>query len=118
MAYKQILRFDKSTGSLVDVTPEKDKVVVEQLQRDAKQIRRRLKTAGVQRSAKYPYESETMAVDAEDVPRATAIARAHGLNTEFKPTGEPIITSRAHMLRHARVFGFYERNGTSSPRNR
>lgn len=114
----QILRFDKKAGCLVDVTPEKDKAVVAQLQQDARSIRRRLKTAGVQRGAKYPYESETMAVDPEEIPKAQAIARAHGINTEYTPTGEPIITSRSHFIQHMRAFGFYERNGTTSPRNR
>lgn len=119
MAYKQIFQFDKTAGELVDVTPEKDKVVVEQLQRDARTIRRRLKTTSVQRSAKYPYESETMGVDPEDVPRAMEIARAHGVYTEYNPqTGNPIITSRPHFVRHMRAMGYYERNGTTSPRNR
>lgn len=42
-AVKQIYRFDKNSGAVVDVTPEKDKVVIAELTRDTKQIRKRLK---------------------------------------------------------------------------
>lgn len=118
-AVKRIYRFDKNTGEMVDVTPDSQRVLVSQLEADTKRIRKGLKPRGVQRSAKYPYESETMAVDPEDVPRAQAIAKANGLTTEFNPrTGRPIITSRSNFIQHIRTFGFYERNGTTSPQNR
>ncbi len=117
-AVKRIYRFDKNTGEMVDVTPDSQRVLVSQLAADTKRIRKGLKPRGVQRTGKYPYESEAMAVDAEDIPRAREIAKAHGINTEYTKSGEPIITSRSHFVQHMRAFGFYERNGTTSPRNR
>lgn len=117
-AVKRIYRFDKNSGCAVDITPEKDKVVIEELKRDTKQIRKRLKTADVQRTGKYPYESEAMAIDPEDIPKAREIAKSHGVNTEYTRSGEPIITSASHRLQHMLAFGFYDRNGVSSPRNR
>jgi len=116
----QIFQFDKTAGELVDVTPEKDRIIVEQLQQDAREIRRLLKPTGVQRSATYPYESEAMAVDPEEIPRAMAIARAHGVATNYNPnTGCAIIESPGHRTRHMRAVGFYERNSyTDCPVNR
>lgn len=115
---KREYKFDKKSGELVEVTPERDKNIAIELAKDTKRIRDGLTPLGVQRSAKYPYESETMAVEPEDVPRAREIARAHGVFTEYTKTGEPIITSRSHQIAHMRAMGFYERNGTTSPRNR
>lgn len=105
---------------MVETTSEQDKEEAEALSKDVRRIRCGMSKKLMHRSGDggYPYESEAMAVDAEDIPRAREIARAHGLNTEYTPTGEPIITSAGHRLAHMRAFGFYDRNGVSSPRNR
>jgi hypothetical protein len=66
----------------------------------------------------YPYNSEAMAVDREDVGKAQEILKAHGVSTDYTRSGEPIITSSEHRRRHAQAMGFYDRNGTWSPKNR
>lgn len=91
---------------------EHDVTIAKSHARNAKQRRYGRNTGG------YPYESEAMAIEKEDIGKAREIARSHGVFTEYTPTGEPIITSRSHQIAHMRAFGFYERNGTSSPINR
>ena len=117
-AIKKTYALDKKTGVMVETTPEELRPITEALARDTRRVRRRMKQGSIQRSASYPYESEAMAVDPEDIPMARAIALANGLNTEYTRTGEPIITSASHRLEHMRAFDFYDRNGVSSPRNR
>ena len=111
-------KFDKKSGEMVDVTPVADVAVVELLERDTKKIRKGLKPRGVQRTGGYPYASETMPVDPEDISRAQDILAKHGVQTDYKPTGEPMIRSANHLKEHAQAMGFYDRNGTWSPKNR
>jgi hypothetical protein len=71
--------------------------------------------------AKYGYESWAMAVDPSDVPRAKETLARHGVETQYTPTGEPIIRSRSHRRAHAEALGFYDRNGgygDPQPKNR
>ncbi len=115
---KRIYRFDKKSGEMVDVTPIADVATVQLLERDTKRVRKGLKPRGVQRTGGYPYESEVMAVDPEDIGTAQDILAKRGVQTDYTPTGEPIIRSPEHRRQHAKAMGFYDRNGTWSPDNR
>lgn len=72
------------------------------------------------RAAKYGYFSHAMAINPEDVPRAQALAQQHGHAVHYSPTGEPLIESKQHQLKHMDVFGFYDRNAgySGAPKNR
>jgi len=61
--------------------------------------------------AKWPIISDAMAVDPRNINKARAILQQAGVNTEFTPTGEPILRSAAHRKEHAQAMGFYDRNG-------
>lgn len=114
-------KWDKKLGMLVEEeATEREKEIADALEQDARKVRRGMKPRLMHRPGNcgYPFESEAMAVDPEDISMARDIARANGFSTEYTPSGEPIITSRSHFIKHMRAFGFYERNGTTSPRNR
>ncbi len=110
--------FDKKTGALQDVTPERERVTAEALEKDARQIRKRLKPSKIYKAPKYPITPEAMGVDESDIPAAMEIARKHGVPTEYTRTGEPIINSQNHLQRYCRAFGYYQRNSNDSPANR
>lgn len=117
-AIKKTYALDKKTGVMVETTPEELRPITEALARDTRRVRRRMKQGSVQRSASYPYESEAMAVDPEDISSAREILARHGVSTEYTRSGEPIIRSSEHLRQHAQAMGFYMRNSIWSPKNR
>lgn len=108
----------KKDGTVIDSTPESERKLSAELERDAKRIRRGMRPRGVQRGAKYPIMSEAMGIEVEDIPKAQEILRSKGVSTDYTDTGEPIIRSANHLREHAQAMGFYDRNGTWSPKNR
>ena len=105
-------------GSVIDITPESERKLADELERDAKRIRKGMKPRGVQRGAKYPIHSEAMGIEPEDIPQAVEILKSKGVSTEYTKTGEPIIRSANHLREHAQAMGFYDRSGVWSPKNR
>lgn len=116
----RIYKYDKKLGRMVDATPEADRKICDMLAKDVRKIRRTEGEPMQPAMPKWNYASEAMAVDPADIPMAQEILRRHGVSTEYTPTGEPIIRSRAHRKAHAEAMGFYDRSGgygDPQPRN-
>lgn len=64
--------------------------------------------------ARWPYASETMAVDVGEISIAQEKLRRHGVTTEYDKLGRPILRDAAHRKAHAKVFGYYDRNASYS----
>lgn len=114
---------------MVEVTPSKDRAICNELACEVGKVRKRLakkrkqaETSGrIRTRAKWPIESEAMAVDPEDIGKAREIAKRAGVSTEYTRTGEPILRSAAHRRAHCRAMGFYDRQagfGDAAPLNR
>lgn len=70
-------------------------------------------------SGGYPYESWNQGCEPEDIPKRMEVLRAAGVPTEYNMrTGDPIIESPQHRIRHMQAIGLFDRNGTVSPKNR
>jgi hypothetical protein len=119
MAYKRTFKLD-TNGEMVETTPERVRKVCDQLEAGCEPIRKHLDKKGKinPRGRKYPYPSENMAIEPEQIGEQQEILRSHGVQTDYTRTGEPLITGPEHERRHAQALGFYDRSGTWSPRNR
>src|SRR6185295_11917552 len=102
---KDVYRFDKKLGCMVNVVTGKPSRF------KPKPLGRGIKSKLRNCQAKYPYFSETMGVNPEDVPRAQEILRQNGVQTEYNADGNPKIESRGHLKKHGEALGFYMRNG-------
>ncbi len=55
--------------------------------------------------------SDALAVHPDQVQEATEYLKKRGVPTEFVPSGEPIIKSRAHQKEILKVWGYHNKDG-------
>jgi len=68
----------------------------------------------------YPMESDAAGVHPDQIKETMAFDRAHGVPTEYKPSGNPVFTSRGHRRAYCEAHGLYDRNagyGDAAPKN-
>lgn len=119
---RHVRKFVHNGKQVVEVTPDGEQAICAEISADAARFREELRGElpqgkGKRRSiAKWPIYSDAMGVGVDQIEEARAIARKHGVNTEYLPDGRPILRDASHRRRHAEVFGFYDRNaGPSDP---
>ncbi len=119
-AKKRTYRFDKKSGEMVDVTPDADVAVIEQLEKDTKNVRKGMKPLPPRTgSGGYPYFSWNIGVECpEDEAVMRKTLRDHGLDAEFNRDGDLKIESKPHRERVISALDLYDRNGVKSPKNR
>lgn len=103
MSYKEMKRLQKKDGTIVLTV--KDKKVIGRRDYPAEHIPRKSTGDGA-----WPIHSEAAAVNPEDIPRAMADARRHGVPTTFDREGRPILRSRAHRKAYLQYRGFFDRD--------
>jgi len=87
----RIFRYDKETDSVVETVRET-----------------------VQGIPRYPLPCEALAVHPSQIAEFTATDRAHGVPTEYRPDGTPIMRDAGHYRRYRRLHGFHFNNGFES----
>lgn len=71
------------------------------------EIDRKIRTAGV---AQWPYESDCLGVQPEQIPEAREAWRKHGgINMEFTPDGQAIVTGPQMLRKACKVMGLVDR---------
>jgi len=115
-AYKRVYRFDKELGKIVETTNEELRPVCEEIAEDVRTRSELVAPLTRVSRAKWPIHSEAMAVNREDIKRAQEELHKHGVHTDYDKDGCPILEGPLHRNKHAKVFGFYDRNaGYSDP---
>ncbi len=86
---RRIFKYDPKLGQVVELTGPRE------IQRKA---------------AKWPYESQGFAVGPEQIPEARDRWRKHaGINMEFTPTGEAIMTGPEMFKKACKTMGYVDR---------
>jgi hypothetical protein len=115
MAHKR--KFIHDGTKVVEVTPETEQAICAEISADAERFREELQGQlpngkGLRRSIpKWPIYSNAAGVHPDQIEEAKALARQHGINTEYTPDGRAIFRDRAHRKKHCQVFGFFDRSG-------
>lgn len=69
----------------------------------------------------WPLVCEALGVHPSQVQEATELAKTKGVPTDFRPTGEPVFTSRSHYRDYCLAHNYYMRNagyGDAAPRSK
>lgn len=110
-------KVDKQTGRVIEFTKEDVRAVCEEISQGTQPFQRNwLEEDSVPSNtrrncrAKWPIHSEAMGVDPEDVPRAQAILREHGVHTDYDRLSRPILRDASHRKAHCKVMGYYDRS--------
>jgi hypothetical protein len=62
----------------------------------------------------YPIACETLAVHPDQISEAREFDRTHGVPTDYRSDGSPIMKDSRHYKRYRRLHGYHFRNGFES----
>lgn len=88
---KRVFRFDPASQQIVEVTPETVKHI-----------------------PRYPLPVEALAVHPDQIGEVRQFDSTHGVPTDYRPDGTPVIRDAGHYRRYRKLHGVHFRNGFES----
>lgn len=88
---RKVFRYDRQSDQVVEVQPEV-----------------------VAHRPRYPIPCETLAVDPGQIGEAREFDRSHGVPTDYREDGTPIMQDPGHYRRYRKLHGVHFRNGYES----
>ena len=63
---------------------------------------------------RYPIYCETLAVHPDQIGEQRDFDRSHGVPTDYRADGTPIMRDKTHYKRYRKLHGFHQKNGYES----